>query len=179
VWTIAYRATTAHDPTRTEGNDSLTASLFVRSLSPEGARAEQDLVIDRLRTLQDRGVLADLSLTIWGSRLRSSSARRTETGRELLDAIDRLEAWADRQEPSRSLCFDSRAVRSTITGGRETELVLPLMCLAVSENDRLQCVAPWCEGEVVRTVTDCLDAISDPTAIDAHPPTEDVDPLLQ
>jgi hypothetical protein len=153
--------------------------LFVRSLSPEGARVEQESVIDRLQALRDRGILADVSLTIWGSRLRPTSAHRTETGGEILDTIDRLEAWADRQEPPRSLCFDSRTVRSTITGEHETELVLPLICLAVSEGDHLRCVAPWREGEVVHTVTDCLDAISDPTAIEAHPPTEDVDPLLQ
>ena len=170
---------TTHDLTRTDGDGPLAASLFVRSLSPEGARAEQEAVIERLRALRDRGVLADLSLTIWGSRLRPTSARRTATGREILDTIDRLEAWADRQDPPRSLCLDSRTVRSTITGERETEFVLPLLCLAVSENGRLQCVAPWHEGEAVHSVTDCLDAISDPARIDAHPPTEDLDPLSQ
>jgi hypothetical protein len=71
---------TAHDPSRTDGDGPLTASLFVRSLSPEGARTEQERVIDRLQALRDRGVLADVSLTIWGSRLRPTSARRTEAG---------------------------------------------------------------------------------------------------
>jgi hypothetical protein len=124
-------------------------------------------------------VLADVSLTIWGSRLRSSSARRTAVGRDLLDTIDRLEAWADRQEPPRSLCFDSRPVRSPSSGEHETELLLPLLCLAIREGNRLECVAPWREAGEVHTVTDCLDAIVDPGAIDAHPSTEDPDLLSQ
>lgn len=169
---------TLTDRSRTEGDGSLTASLFVRSLSPEGARAEQETVVERLHALGERGVLAEFSLTVWGSRLRPASARRTEAGREVLETIDRFEAWADRQEPPRSLCFNARDVHSTITGERGTEIVLPMLCLAVSEGDRLRCVAPWREGERVHTVADCLDAITDPTATAAHPPTNDVDPLV-
>lgn len=170
----------------TNGDEPLIASLFVRSLSPEGARAEQDRVVERLRGLSDSGVLAEFSLSVWGSRLQPASARRTQAGREVLDTIDRFEAWADRQEPSRSLCFALREPRTPIAdtsptaSDREPELVLPVMCLAITEHDRLRCVAPWREGSKVHTVTDCLDALGDPTAIDAHPPTRDADrPLVQ
>jgi hypothetical protein len=163
------------DSDHTGEDEPLTASLFVRSLSPEGARAEQDRVVSRLRGLRDRDVLADVSLSVWGSRLHPASARRTQAGREIFDTIRQFETWADSQDPPRSLCFGSRTVRSPITGDPEAELVLPVMSLAIAGQERLRCVAPWREGSEVHTVTDCLDALRDSTVVDAHPATRDVD----
>lgn len=150
---------------------TISVELFVRSLSPRGAQTSLDATVERLHALDRRGTIEGFSLTVWGDRLRRESADNTAVGRAVLDRIERFEAWADRHDLSS--CFERRDVRSTITGDRHTDIVLPVLCIAVYENDRLGCVAPWmsADGDRTHTIEDCIDAIADPTAIDAHPPT--------
>jgi len=104
--------------------------LFVRSLSPDSARAPADEHLDRLRRLADRGAI-DLAVTVWGREVGlSTTAARTDPGTAVLDRVAAFRAWADDQGVSVEPFFRTREVRSDLTGEAYDALVLPVACLA-------------------------------------------------
>lgn len=163
--------TTPHHDPSADGTRPIRAEPYVRSLSLDGARARQDALVDRLASLERDGTLDEFSITVWGNCVPADALGRAGPGRDITDAIETFEAWADRHGLGSS--FSRRVGYSSLTDEHHLEIVLPVFCLAVFEADRLACVAPWTGGERTHTVADCLDAITDPDRIPSHPPRTD------
>lgn len=131
--------------------------LFLRSLAPPAARATQDVIIDRLIRLDDRGLIREYDLTIWGDRIRLDVSPRTPTERAIHDEIDRFRRWERTHDVSLAPAFDEREV-DPLVGDPYTVFQPPVITLAVYAGTDVWGLFPCdVEGERV-TVDDCLDA---------------------
>ncbi|MFB6221536.1 MAG: HTH domain-containing protein [Halolamina sp.] len=140
--------------------DERAAILFVRSLSPNGARAQQDAVIERLEELADRGRLDSYTVRVWGRAVGTLSAGgRTEQGRRILDRVDDFEEWAAANGKSVGSFFETREQAVEFTDETRSALVLPTMALAEYAGGEIRFVTPCTDGQQVYTVPDRVDEL--------------------
>jgi hypothetical protein len=125
------------------GASEVTAVLYVRSLTPAGARGRQEAVIDRLRALCDRGRLGDVEVRVWGDQVGlSTTAARTEMGKRVLERIAECREWADATGRSLEPFFERKERSSSITGESYTALDLPLFLLVEYRDGAVRHAAP-------------------------------------
>jgi len=140
--------------------DRPRVELFLRSLAPETARAEQDDLIERLQWLEADGRLRTFEVHVCGACLcPSTAAADTDTGRFLLARFEQFESWA--AERDRSLVgVRRRCVESSLAGDTVSGLSLPRMTLAEFVDGEVRFVAPSA-GSSTTTVRDRLDVLAD------------------
>jgi hypothetical protein len=140
--------------------EPFTADLFVRSLSPVGARGRPAETIDRLGNLAEAGAIDDYSVTVWGREVELSSEAATGERESLvLDRIAALRSWAAERGVALD-AFERREV-STLTGETHTVLTLPVMVLVESVGDEPACVTPCTTDGGVITVEDRLESLEE------------------
>jgi hypothetical protein len=115
-----------------------------------GPRTE---VIDRLSALQSAGELAGFDVETCPEEVAVSGQTRHS---RVVEAYEQFRAWAVEAGVSVSPPFDRRTVTSLV-GRTEEVLTVPVMCLAVYDDD-LCGVYPCSDGDRTWTVTDYLDA---------------------
>lgn len=130
--------------------------LFVRSSVPMAARERQTATIERLRALDATDEIEAVAVRTWEKRIPVSEERGTG---ETHHAYAAFTDWARTHGVELRPFFDTRECYSAITGESHTALVLPVMCLAVHEGDRLRAVFPHASEEGTYTVGDALDAL--------------------
>jgi hypothetical protein len=131
--------------------------LFLRSLAPPAARDSQDVIVDRLRRLDDRDRIREFELTVWGDRICLDVAPRTPTERSIRDKVDRFRRWERRHDVSLAPGFVEREV-DPLVDDAYTVFHTPVMALAVYAGADVWGVFPCdVDGDVV-TVDECLDA---------------------
>jgi hypothetical protein len=141
----------------TSDTGETTLELAVRTLSPRGCKRRQDEVVRRLNGLVERGVVDDVSVTVWGERVATTTAdAETEHGREVLDTVAAFREWAADHGRSVDRFFETRETHSEFTGESYAALELPAMVLAEYRDGELSWVSPCVDGEAVYTVGDRL-----------------------
>jgi hypothetical protein len=138
--------------------EPIAVDLFVRSLSPVGARGRPARAIERLRGLVEAGTIDEYSVTVWGKEVELSSETAVEEGEDLvLDRVAEFRSWA----AERGVALDALERRevSTVTGETHTVLALPVMVLVESIGDEIGCVTPCTTEEGVLTVGDRLGSL--------------------
>lgn len=136
-----------------------TIDLYVRSLHPNGAQRSQEEIIERLRALDERGRIAELSIHVWGKQVPCEG--NTAVGRSIHKRIKEFEGWSDRVGTSLSSFFETRDVSTLDTDESQAAIVLPTLCLAESHGDTLQYVSPCVDNGTVCTIRDRLDALEE------------------
>lgn len=155
--------------------EDVRVELAVRSLGPGGRHAQQDDVIDRLRTLSEAGGLAEFDVSVWGKRIGLDDAgSETGPGREILSTVETFEEWADENDYSIGTFFQTKRVRSPIAREDFRALELPTMTLAEYRGDDLHWVSPCLDPttDTVYTVHDRVAAIEgEVSAVETSPAT--------
>jgi len=162
-----------------DGNEgeNLRVELGVRSLAPAGRKRQQDAVIRCLEDLERDGVVEEFSVSVRGRRLGLDGAgARTGAGEELLATVERFEQWADRNDLSIGAFFETKRIRSELSGEDYRALELPAMTLAEHVDDRLRWVSPCLDPatDTVYTVEDRIETLSttaEDLAVEASSPT--------
>lgn len=126
--------------------------LFVRSSTPAAARERQSIVVERLRALED---YEEVVIRSW-ERRAPIDGRENDGIHELYDAFAE---WAGKNGVDLCPFFDTRECHSSLTGDSHTALVLPVMCLAVYDDDRLRAMFPHVDDGQPVAVGDALDAL--------------------
>ena len=129
--------------------------LFVRSSVPAAARERQTAVVERLRALERDDSIETVAVRTWEKRIPIGGDRERETYR----TYAAFEQWARGRGVELRPFFDTRQCHSSITGESYAALVLPVMCLAISEGDRLRAVFPHASTDRTYTVGDALDTL--------------------
>ena len=129
--------------------------LFVRSDLPTPSEKRQTAVEDRLQGLQCNGVLDEYETTVWDKRVPVEGS----TGRVERARYNEFAAWAADAGACLAPFFDTRECYSWKTCEKQTELVMPALCLAVYEDDELVHVAPFARGGTPHSIEECLDDI--------------------
>ncbi|WP_324662137.1 HTH domain-containing protein [Haloarcula sediminis] len=126
--------------------------LFVRAELPRMSEYRRTAVERRLHRLECAGVLDQYGTTTWEKRVPVADEDCPERGR-----YEVFRDWAARADATLSPFFDTRCCYSWETGERRTELVMPALCLAVYEDEKLVQVAPCARGGTTHSIEDCLD----------------------
>lgn len=143
-------------------HSTVTLELYVRSLSPAGAREHQERTLERIATLEDDGTIAGYDVHVWGDQLcLSAAATRTDAGQFVRNRVSEFKQWARENDVSFEGGFDAREVASAFTGEEHTVIEFPVTTLAEFRGDDLVSVAPGKRGESTYTVVDRLDALAD------------------
>lgn len=112
--------------------------------------------VTRLERLEDAGTIADLEVTTW-SPCRLDAIERIGDGAPL----ERFRTWARSNGYTLAPAFGRRTVESMVDSESHTELVVPIVTVAVHDGDDLECVAPCGAGTDVYTVPACVDALEE------------------
>lgn len=142
----------------TTSADSIHAVLRLRTLGPAGLNPPQTEVINRLQTLTEQkdGPIADLDLDIW-----EVSIGVTQTDdRDLVctrEMMAEFKYWADVHGYMLRPAFEWRTSDSADT--KESQIVTPLITLALYSGRCLQAVYPHIDGERVNTIHDDVEAL--------------------
>ncbi|MFB6084002.1 MAG: HTH domain-containing protein [Halorientalis sp.] len=140
--------------------DSIRLELYVRTLSPPGARGRQEQVIERLQRLEDEGDIDDFYVKVWGRQIDpTTTAAETDQGEFILNRIAEFKQWALANNTTLESFYQTREQSSSITGQDHTTIVLPKMGLAEYRGGELEQVAPCTDGDDVYSVVDHLDAL--------------------
>lgn len=123
-------------------------------------------VIDRLSELRTADAIGTFDVETWPDEIALSG--HTEHA-EVVDVYREYRDWAEDHGLSITPPFEKRTVSSLI-GGQEEVLTVPIMCLAVYEDDDLSGVYPCSNDDRTWSVTDYLDAYA---AAEGPPPGGD------
>ena len=110
-------------------------------------------IIDRLSNLHSGGDIADFTVETWPDEVAISE--HTEHAR-VVEVYKEYLLWAEEHDLSITPPFERRTA-SSLVGGSEDVLTVPIMCLAVYD-DGLSGVYPCSSAERTWSVADYLDA---------------------
>jgi hypothetical protein len=150
---------TAHegDEAVASGSDSVAEETFEMVLwTRRPVCGPRTAVIDQLSKLRTDGVIADFEIRTWPDEIALSE--HTEHSR-VVEQYKEFLLWADDHDVSITPPFERRRV-SSLVGKSEEVLTVPIMCLAVYEDDDLRGVYPNTDDGETTSVTDYLDAYS-------------------
>lgn len=138
----------------------LRVSFYARSFTPAGVADRQHAILERLQQLHEQGPIDACEHDVWGTCVDIAETRPGAFGNDAIETVARFREWADRNEVSLSPCFEERTHRSKITGEHSRELVFPVMCLAVYQDDELVGVYPHVDDEGVVTIDEFLESLA-------------------
>lgn len=131
-----------------EQSGEIEAELWIRSFAPVGGDERQETAVQRLQTLADEDRLADLTVRMWGKKMRrSSAAAYTEEGQVVFDRFEEFREWAAGEGRSLEPFFEERTERCEFTDEEDGVVVLPSVALAEYRDDELVHLAPHADGE--------------------------------
>ncbi|SEM98586.1 hypothetical protein SAMN05216388_100184 [Halorientalis persicus] len=138
--------------------DPIRLELYVRTLSPPGARTRQEQVLERLQRLEDEGHVDDFYVKVWGRQIDpTTKAAETDQGEFILNRIAEFKQWALANNTTLESFYQTHEQSSSITGQDHTTIVLPKMGLAEYRGGELAQVAPCTDGDDVHSVVNHLD----------------------
>lgn len=141
-----------------------TLELYVRSLSPAGARNHQEQILERIAHLDDEGTIAGYDVHIWGDELcLSAAATQTDAGQFVRNRVSAFKQWAQENGVSFESGFDAHETQLGFTEEEYTTIEFPMMTLAEFQGDNLVSVAPGSTRNSAYTISDRLNALADGT----------------
>lgn len=135
------------------------AELFVRSDLPTPARQCRTTALSRVEELVDGGVLDEFSMTSWAKRVPLDED--AELGAFERARFDEFSLWARSAGVRIAPFFDTRECHSSTTGERQTQLVLPAVCLALYDRDELVAVVPHVSESGTVSIGDAFDRLDE------------------
>lgn len=146
----------AVEHTSSMSTDAIRVVLRLRTLGPSGLTPPQIDVIDRLQTLSEDGLIADLDVGMWGPSMGITQIERWDPV-DTRDTVAEFRQWADAQGYTLRPAFEWRSIDSTDPG--ERQIVTPLITLAFYSGERLQAVYPHVDGDEVNTIHDGVEVL--------------------
>lgn len=146
-------------------------ALRFRTLVPQGISPVHSEVIERLQAFSDEGAISELDIDVWGGSMGIAVPADRDPLRTR-ETVAEFEQWAQQQDCTLRPAFGRRSTDSRDDGEDEQTLVLPLLCLAIYDDESLHAVYPHTDGEDVNTIHDGLTALESLVAGDEHPESE-------
>lgn len=141
------------------GDASPRVELWVRDTTAHGVADRVRAMHDRLRRLERRGDVAGVDLHVWGRSIAVSGDPVADIAGSIATKVDEFVAWAEREGRALEPAFAVRERDPFVGDGSETLRSLPLVCLALYDDDDLLAVFPHSDDGDVVPVGDCLDGL--------------------
>lgn len=141
--------------------DVSEATVRIELFTRAGAVGTHDRLleaIERVRAIEADDRVADCHIGTWDKQLVLDDDGLNRN-REVRTRIEAFESWADEHDVSLYPFFEERTRGSLAIDGERRVLVLPVMCLAVYEEEALSELFPRTVGEVTHTVAEGLAAL--------------------
>jgi len=139
-----------------------TASVELLMREPVyGTHNRQQSVVQEVRELHTAGRIDEFEVTTWGKRVVLDGGAVGQTGASAArERFREFDAWAEATGHSLEPAFARRTLR--IDPGSEPKAIvdLPVICLAVYDDDGLRAVLPCADDEETYTVDDGLRALA-------------------
>lgn len=136
----------------------LRATLKLRSFPAHGITDVRRRTLTRLHRLADVGILSEVDVDVWGSHaVVDAMADRGDAAS--VEAVSDFERWAEGHGYTLAPAFARRECGSLLDDEAREVTVVPLLTLAVYEEDELKAVYPHVDDECVHTVDDGLEAL--------------------
>lgn len=142
--------TTSTDPVRVE--------VFLRTRTPPDVVERLRTLVERARQLEATDAVTDVHVRTWAP-VRPALEELSDSGPSVALTVNAFRSWADREGYSLRPGFARRETSSLIEDRPAAEIQVPIVSVAVYEDDTLQCVAPCADGERTYTVAECLEAL--------------------
>lgn len=139
---------------RRERTANREATLFTRENLPGPASERRNAVAAQLAAVANSGALDAFDVVQWAKRVPVEGPQDREQ-----TLAEEFRAWADDDGVHLAPCFDTRECYAEASGAKRTELVMPVLCLAVYEDGELVEVTPHATDDGVVTVADCLERL--------------------
>lgn len=136
--------------------ERIWAELWLRQ-DTYGTYEAQQAVLDRIRGLEEAGVLDDSTVAGWGKQVLTFEA---DVRSETLVALDSFECWAEEAGVSLEPAFDRRTESPLLSTETYEVAVFPVACLALYEGNDVWGVFPCTTREGVYTIQDALDTLA-------------------
>ncbi|RZH69508.1 HTH domain-containing protein [Natrinema altunense] len=140
--------------------ETVRIEVFLRNNASAAVVEPLRSIVSRARCLEERAIAADVRVKTWTS-VRTALEELSDAGPSVSLTVDAFESWADREGYTLRPAFDRHETDSMLEHRPATEIQVPTVCVAVYEDDDLQCVAPCSDGDRTYTVEECLDALED------------------
>lgn len=124
-------------------------------IRPTAATGAVDEIVSTLRRYDHRDRFGSLSFGTWPT----SVGLDTPAFREVRATVRTFRAWATERDVALDPMFAVEEHVTEITGERAKRLRLPVVCLAIYEDGKLECVLPHRSAGRIWTVPDALDAM--------------------
>lgn len=158
----------------TDSTAAIRVEVFLRKCAPADSVEGLKETVARSRRLEERDLNADVRVKTWTS-VRPALEELSDSGPSVSITVDAFQSWADR-EGYRLNSFERRETPTMLGRRPAVKIRVPTVCVAVYEDDNLQCVAPCTDGERTYTVDDCLTALEDGVTDAFADRDESVDP---
>lgn len=135
------------------------ATLFVRSDLPTPAGRCRENITSRLAELVASDAIGEFSVSSWAKRVPLDAD--AGVGQRERDLYRRFDDWARAAGVDLAPFFDTRECYSSTTGERQTQLVMPAVCVALYDDAELVGVLPHATETGSVSVADGLDRLTD------------------
>lgn len=143
----------------TDSTQTIRVEVFLRKCAPADTVEWLKETAARSRRLEERNETVDVRVKTWSS-VRPALEELSDSGPSVTLTVDAFQSWADR-EGYALRSFDRREIPTMLGRRSAAEIRVPTVCVAVYEDDDLECVAPCSDGDRTYTVDDCLSALED------------------
>jgi len=139
--------------------------FLFRDPCPSGSHCSQSTVYAELLALSERCPALSLAAGGWSAQIPVTEGEEPATDADWVrEKVEAFEQWAIQHDRSLAPAFERRELAATPRRPARDCLVLPVLCLAVYDdeaprNDALHAVFPSNDGRTVRTVGDGLDLL--------------------
>ena len=144
----------------TDSGETIRVEVFLRTSTSAAVVEPLRETVARARRLEDAMTEKNVTVCVktWNS-VRPALEELSDSGPSVSITVDSFLSWADNEGYTLSPSFKRRETSAMLDHRRATEIRVPTVCIAVYEDDDLQCVAPCSDGERTYTVDACLAAL--------------------
>lgn len=146
-------------------------AVYLRESVPLAARSRQLAVLGRLRALESRGVIDEVTVETWANHVTDLDPLAAGQ----LTAFSGFETWARTHDSDIHPAFDAHDCVCSFTDTSFRRTTFPVVCLAIYVDDELLTVYPHSGPHGTRTVSDGLAILEATTTLDPQPPDLDAD----
>lgn len=145
----------------TDSSRTIRVEVFIRKCAPPDVIDTLRETVARSRRLEGRDGTTDVRVKTWGS-VRPAIEALSDSGPSVSLTVDAFQSWADREGYTLRPAFERHETSGRYgRGATAEEIRVPVVCVAVYEDDDLECVAPCSDGDRTYTVQECLEALED------------------
>lgn len=140
--------------------DSIRVEVFLRTRTPPGIIERLRDIVARARRLEATDTVTDVTVTTWAPVRPALEDLGDGDGPSSVSmTVNAFRSWADSEGYSLRPAFARRETSSLLEERPTTEIRVPIVSVAVYEDDTLRCVTPCADGDRTYTVSECLEAL--------------------